>query len=119
MNHRCIYDDDTHHTCRCKCGAICSKRFNETHPTWETEGSCLGELIWLEDECTRHDPDAEGEHQAYARLTGRVLKDDMAARDKSKDADWRDAFGYFLPGGYTVVHSYDGACIYKAHAIND
>lgn len=108
-----------HDECRCKCGTCAYRRHSwapdmpDPHPNgWETSGDCLGERLWIEDDACLHDPTAEHEHQAYARLTQRDLKADMDARDKSKDQDWGDAFGYWLPEGYILVHAYDGASIY-------
>ena len=72
-------------------------------PQWAT-----GRTLWEEDECTRHDPNAERLPQAWQRLFGEVMP---ALEGCIAEWDGGDTFAYLLPGKRVAWHTYTGAAI--------
>lgn len=72
-------------------------------PTW----TC-GPVVWKEDECLRHDPDAERIGNAWQRLFGESAPD---SDDCLEEWDGGDMLAYRYPNGRVAWSCYDGAMI--------
>jgi hypothetical protein len=80
-------------------------------PEWVKNAS----LRWQEDECLRHDPNAERLSGAWRRLFGVVFEDDAKIVEQW---DGGDQYWYLHDGGRVHVHAYDGYSIWKVWAPN-
>lgn len=64
--------------------------------------------LWEEDECLRHDPDAERIGSAFRRITG----EDYDGKAVVETYDGGDHEMRLMPNGYVVYCGYDGYAIY-------
>lgn len=76
---------------------------DDARPGWHK-----GPRRWSEDECLRHDPDAERIEAAWFRLFGEELPDDAQALAKY---DGGDSFATLFPGGRVAWSTYEGSAI--------
>jgi hypothetical protein len=115
MQHRCTYIGQPprgYHNCRCKCGAT-SYRTNHGEP-WHTDYGCHGELIWMEDDCLLHDPDAQTLSSEYEKYTGKKYN----SKDAIARIDVGDGEFLLMPTGVVVLATYPGANqFWKAHGL--
>jgi hypothetical protein len=82
-----------------------------------------GKRLWVEDECTRHDPAAEILDDAWKRLCNEELPPLQISAVEIEDLG--DGTLYRMPNGHIILISYDGTSIYapkeptKTHPSND
>jgi len=77
-------------------------------------GTDIGDEVWCEDECLRHDPDAERIEDAWEHFFGVP----MLSKNSATKLDWGDCFVYLFDDGRSAVMSHNGWSIHAANFVN-